>query len=232
MLVATGDVHPVGALCSPWFRVQRVREACPRRLASAAPEASRRDGWVGAGFRQTARGAPSPASATPSRQRITRRPRRTIGRLCCPIARTRGVRYAGGLGWGSDPDAKPACGTPRAGRRAAAVAPSFSASWVPRLGSTTHEKRGTAGQQDGCPEAPTGGGAIWRASTCWRDNNNGRGHAGQQDGRPEAAPHVSRSGIGRSSATSPGPAHAGTDKTTNNSNKSRPKSARRAFRGY
>jgi hypothetical protein len=27
MLVAAGDEHPVGALCSPWFRVQRVREA-------------------------------------------------------------------------------------------------------------------------------------------------------------------------------------------------------------
>src|ERR1035437_8010807 len=34
----------------------------------------------------------------------------------------KGVRYAGGGGQGSDPDAKPACGTPRAGRRAAAVA--------------------------------------------------------------------------------------------------------------
>ena len=28
------------------------------------------------------------------RQRVTRRPRRTIGRLCCPIARNAGVRYA------------------------------------------------------------------------------------------------------------------------------------------
>jgi hypothetical protein len=41
-------------------------------------------------------GTVTPSAASPSRQRITGRPRRTIGRLRCPIARTLGVRYAGG----------------------------------------------------------------------------------------------------------------------------------------
>ena len=53
-------------------------------------------------------------------RRHTGRPR-TIGRLCCPIVR-KGVRYLRRCRTvGNDPDAKPACGTPRAERHAAAV---------------------------------------------------------------------------------------------------------------
>src|SRR6266851_5075745 len=46
---------------------------------------------------------------------------RTIGQLCCSIAR-KGVRYLRRCRTaGDDPDAKPVCGTPRTERHAAAV---------------------------------------------------------------------------------------------------------------
>ena len=55
---------------------------------------------------------------------------------------------------GSDPDAKPVCGIPRAERRAVAVAHSFGAWQERRLGSGRDANEGPAGQQDGGPEAP------------------------------------------------------------------------------
>jgi hypothetical protein len=70
--------------------------------------------------------APSPlaAAATTGRGRRHRRHNgrpRTIGQLCCSIAR-KGVRYLRRCTTvGNDPDAKPVRGTPRAGRYAAAV---------------------------------------------------------------------------------------------------------------
>lgn len=48
------------------------------------------------------------------------RPRRTIGRLCCSIARTLAVRYASPAERKrNDSDAQPVCGNPRARREAA-----------------------------------------------------------------------------------------------------------------
>lgn len=154
MLVAKGDVHPVGALCSPWFRVQRVREACPRRLASAAPEASRH-GWVGGSPsgrpRRDRHHQPRHRAAV---QRITRRLRRTIGRLCCPIARTRVfvMRVVGDSG-ATRPRSRSAVLRGPGATRLRSLLLRYLAGTPPGLG--TDEKRGTAGQQDGGPEAPT-----------------------------------------------------------------------------
>ena len=73
-----------------------------------------------------------------------------------PIARTQGVRYRPASQiCGNDPDAQPACGTPRAGCHAAAVIPSFHT----RNAGTVPE-RGTAPW--GRPEAPSTSIARWR----------------------------------------------------------------------
>jgi hypothetical protein len=64
----------------------------------------------------------------------------------------------GGRDSGNDPDAKPACGTPRAGRRAAAVVPSAENSFGEHrsvAGRPSHVKRGPRPLGRG-PEAPTG----------------------------------------------------------------------------
>ena len=90
-------------------------------------------------------------NVTPKEDYRTRPPWRA-----CSIARTQGVRYRpADLICGNDPDAKPACGTPRAECRAAAVIPSFHT----RPAGTVPE-RGTAPW--GRPEAPSTSIARWR----------------------------------------------------------------------
>ncbi len=79
--------------------------ACPRELR--APRPGRADEIAASGIdcAPEARAAFRTRSARrPPRCGITRRRRRTIGRLCCPIARNDGVRYRlrGGRDWGSD----------------------------------------------------------------------------------------------------------------------------------
>jgi len=65
-------------------------------------------------------GSAQPEKSNAEHRRHNGRPR-TIGQLCCSIAR-KGVRYLRRCRTaGNDPDAKPACGTPRARRHAAAV---------------------------------------------------------------------------------------------------------------
>jgi len=109
---------------------------------------------VGFGLGSCSSAAPRHATRTGRRRVcITRRPRRTIGRLCCPIARTLGVRYrtAGAEQQRNDPDAKPACGTPRARRRAAAVVSSLVTTG---RGTPAQEReRGPGGLQAGGSEA-------------------------------------------------------------------------------
>jgi hypothetical protein len=93
------------------------------------------------------------------RECITRRPGRTIGRLCCSIARTLGVRYRIAVAerQRNDPDAKPVCGTPRAGRKAAG---SVHPQWIGgdhQSGKSrpTDSNEGPGGLQADGPEAST-----------------------------------------------------------------------------
>jgi hypothetical protein len=89
-----------------------------------------------------------------------------------------GVRYAGGRASGRDPAAKPACGTPRAGRRAAAVAPSFGACWCASQSGHGVERGTVPASRTACPEAPLTDDQsrlalpATPASACWNEQNN------------------------------------------------------------
>lgn len=94
---------------------------------------------------------PAPISARPSRQRITRRPEEDYRTALLSDSPDAGCSLCGWSGeWGSEPDAKPVRGTPRAGRRAAVVAPSFGALWSAGW-SGTDDKRGHGGLQAAGP---------------------------------------------------------------------------------
>lgn len=121
---------PRGATCKPMSHASSKPNYPSRKISeSSKPQSSIPPKWQahterdrGARLVAAGRGLPLQNAARRQRGRITRRRRRTIGRLGCPIARTRVFVISPRCGAaGNDPDAKPVCGTPRAERSAAAV---------------------------------------------------------------------------------------------------------------
>ena len=167
---------------------------------------------------QTPRGVQSPLSASRSRQRITRRPRRTIGRLCCPIARTRVfvMRVVGQR----DRPGREAGLRYSAGRAPRGCGRSLLQSLLETgRGLTTNSNEGPVVLQDGGPEAPSFDAQYIHSVVQARTQPRA---CRLQDGSPEAPTSGSTARPATDSA-------AGTNKTTNNSNQSRPKSVGAEF---